>query len=44
LLSFPWPLLEEARSIFKVALFCKKSFEKELKTNDIAIKAESQAL
>jgi hypothetical protein len=43
MLSFPWPLLEEALSIFNIAIFCKK-FEKELiKTNDTAINAESQA-
>ena len=43
MLSFPWPLLEEALSIFNVN-FVKKKNEKELikKTNDIAINAESQ--
>jgi hypothetical protein len=29
MLSVPWPLLEEALSIFNVAIFCKKKVEKE---------------
>jgi hypothetical protein len=44
MLSFSWPLREEAPSIFNVATFCKKKFEKELiRRNDIAINPESQA-
>ena len=43
MLRFPWPLLEEALSIFNVAIFRKKIEKEFIKTNDIAINAESQA-